>query len=512
MGNPPRPLPRPKPTRASDSDAVVIGAGFGGLAAALTLAEAGARVTLLEQLAYPGGCASTFRRQGHLFEAGATLFSGLHPQGLFGQWKQKHGMDVDFLFMEKPVHLLTPSFSLPIHRDRQRLQQTLLNLPGAPQEGLRRFFEAQRRVADPLWAVLEDPARLDLRDLGQWASHLKEAFSYAPVLRWAGRPLSDVLRWAGVDGFAPFRTFVDAACQITVQCSADEAEAPFALSAMDYFHRGTGHVVGGIGNLAWAMVRAIENLGGEVHFGRRVRRVEKSQGFWEVQARDEIHRAPVLLANLIPQQMNTILDTSVPSGKLDGLAKRVAEGWGAVMLYLVCKAPDDASSEAHHIEIVQNEDLPLVEGNHLFVSISGADEQERAGPGMRTLTVSTHVSGAELHALSPEEQGQKIQAIQNRMRQGLEHFLPQWMAGKKLELPASPRTFARFVGRPGGWVGGIPRRASLGTYAQAFRGALAPGLFLIGDSVFPGQSTLAVATSGIIGARQALRTGQLEAR
>ena len=59
-----------------DADTLVIGAGFGGLSAALHLADAGQRVVLCEALNYPGGCASTFRRDGLQFEAGATLFKG----------------------------------------------------------------------------------------------------------------------------------------------------------------------------------------------------------------------------------------------------------------------------------------------------------------------------------------------------------------------------------------------------------------------------------------------------
>jgi phytoene dehydrogenase-like protein len=74
-------------------DAIVIGAGFGGLGAALGLAERGARVCLLEALRYPGGCASTFTKvvrdaEGHAqtcrFDAGATVVSGLAPHQLFG--------------------------------------------------------------------------------------------------------------------------------------------------------------------------------------------------------------------------------------------------------------------------------------------------------------------------------------------------------------------------------------------------------------------------------------------
>ena len=56
------------------ADVVVIGAGFGGLSAALHFAEAGRDVVLFEALNYPGGCASTFERFGQRYESGATMF------------------------------------------------------------------------------------------------------------------------------------------------------------------------------------------------------------------------------------------------------------------------------------------------------------------------------------------------------------------------------------------------------------------------------------------------------
>jgi phytoene dehydrogenase-like protein len=66
-----------EPRDTSTFDVLVIGAGFGVLGAALSLAEQGARVCLCESLGYPGGCASTFQRGGFRFDAGATLLSGL---------------------------------------------------------------------------------------------------------------------------------------------------------------------------------------------------------------------------------------------------------------------------------------------------------------------------------------------------------------------------------------------------------------------------------------------------
>lgn len=55
--------------------AVVIGSGFGGLAAALRLRRRGYRVTVLEALDQPGGRARVFRRDGFTFDAGPTVIT-----------------------------------------------------------------------------------------------------------------------------------------------------------------------------------------------------------------------------------------------------------------------------------------------------------------------------------------------------------------------------------------------------------------------------------------------------
>jgi phytoene desaturase len=53
--------------------AVVIGSGFGGLAAAIRLGAKGYRVTVLEKLDGPGGRAKVFRDNGFTFDAGPTI-------------------------------------------------------------------------------------------------------------------------------------------------------------------------------------------------------------------------------------------------------------------------------------------------------------------------------------------------------------------------------------------------------------------------------------------------------
>ena len=59
--------------RDSRPHAVVIGSGFGGLAAAVRLGARGYRVTVLEKLDAPGGRAYVYRQDGFTFDAGPTI-------------------------------------------------------------------------------------------------------------------------------------------------------------------------------------------------------------------------------------------------------------------------------------------------------------------------------------------------------------------------------------------------------------------------------------------------------
>ena len=63
------------PAKAPRARAVVIGSGFGGLAAAVRLGARGYQVTVLERLDAPGGRAIVYRQDGFTFDAGPTIIT-----------------------------------------------------------------------------------------------------------------------------------------------------------------------------------------------------------------------------------------------------------------------------------------------------------------------------------------------------------------------------------------------------------------------------------------------------
>lgn len=481
----------------SKPDVVVIGAGFGGLAASLRLAELGADVVLCETLRYPGGCASTFTRSGYQFEAGATLFSGLGDGQLFSRWNDQWDLGVRFDPLDPLVELRTARWSLSVPPDPDVFVRRFCELPHADAGAVRAFFRTQRTVADALWQLFEDPSLLPPLSVSAFLRHLRRTPSYAPVLRWMGRPLADVVAEHGLRGWEPLRIYLDAVSQITVQASSAEAEAPFAMAAADYFFRGTGHVHGGIGSLAWAMTRAIERAGGKVVFSNRVRGLRRENGSWLVDTRRGELRAKTVVANVLPQSLSDMAPET--NGALGDVEASVESGWGAAMLYMVIGAAAIDGQDAHHLQLVDDERKPFIEGNHVFCSISAADEHERAPRGQRTVTVSTHVPMDKLQSLGDEDKGEYVASIQARMRDTIAARAPELFEHAVFEMTASPRTFARFTGRHLGYVGGVPRRAGWHHYRPRalWPRQAARGLYLVGDSVLLGQSTLAVALGGV---------------
>ena len=487
---------------SADVDTLIIGAGYAGLGAGLYLAEQGKSVAVCEMLKYPGGCAGTFYKGELGFEAGATLFSGFHEQGLFARWIQRHNMAVEFELLDPIIDFRTADWSIQISPDRQTTISRFCALPGAPEESIRRFFAYQHRIAQVLWPMFEDGDRIPPFNLKGLGWHAGRFWKYPQLWSVMNRSLWSVLESFGLTEFQPMVQYCNAACQITIQTSAREAEALFALSAMDYLFRGTGHIHNGIGQLGFAMVDAIRACGGEVTLSNRVKRLERDSNTWLVHTRAGTYRAQRVLANLLPGGIAKLVQDLPEPDLVQRYTDKLHQGWGAGMLYLLVKDHEGLPESAHHYQCIATHAPELREGHHIFCSLSGRDEREKCPEGFRTATVSTHIPmRTQLSLPDNAARAAYTRQVQDRMRATLQERLPEIHSAIETEHPGSPRTYQRFTGRPSGCVGGIPRTQGWHNYGGLLPTELYPDLWMIGDTAFPGQSTLATALGGIRVAR-----------
>jgi phytoene dehydrogenase-like protein len=134
----------------------------------------------------------------------------------------------------------------------------------------------------------------------------------------------------------------------------------------------------------------------------------------------------------------------------------------------------------------------LAETNSVFISLSDAEDETRAPKGHRAVTLSTHTAIAPWWQLK-ESDFQAYEARRNeyaeRMLAAAEQAIPGLRQAIRLCLPGTPVTFERFTRRPMGMVGGFAQE-SLFTARGPATGM--PNVWLVGDSIFPGQSTAGV--------------------
>jgi phytoene dehydrogenase-like protein len=147
----------------------------------------------------------------------------------------------------------------------------------------------------------------------------------------------------------------------------------------------------------------------------------------------------------------------------------------------------------HHQVVVQE---PLAEGNSVFLSLSPAWDDSRAPVGQCVMTLSTHTEFTPWWQLFEHDraayESRKAMYV-DQILAAAERVIPKLRDAAALILPGTPITFHRYTRRAWGWVGGFPQTHLL----RAWGPRLSPDLWMVGDSIFPGQSTAAVALGGM---------------
>jgi C-3',4' desaturase CrtD len=481
---------------------VVIGAGIGGLTCAALLRRAGHAVTVLEAQTYPGGCAGTFFWQGYRFDTGATLAGGFSEGGPHWQVAQQLGLTWP-VEPVRPIAWITHLPDGPAVRQWVDAAQWEAEWRSAF-PGSAPFWRRQARLADLAWDVTTRPFPWPPE---RSADLLTLARAIRPRTLGATPWLLRTMRHLLPPDDPALRLFVDANLLISAQTTADHANALYGSAALDLPRRGVSHVTGGIGALAETLVQWLRDHGGEVLFRQQVDQIVLRGGrAVAVQTNTAAERrrkgveipCDALIANLTPWGLARLLGEAAPSRLGRELRTRPVT-WGAFMLYVGAEAAALPALEADHHQVIGDAALPLGEGNSVFVSMSPPGDTSRAPAGMRAINLSTHTDIGRWWALRDAPGGKAAYealraAYTERMLASAEKAIPGLRQAARVILPATPVTYAHWTGRPLGMVGGFAQTSLLDARGP---GTGIPNVWLVGDSIFPGQSTAGV-TAGAL--------------
>ena len=141
-----RPVDPPPRQRLEEPDArphaVIVGSGFGGLAAAVRLGAKGYRVTVLERLDAPGGRAYVHRQDGFTFDAGPTIITA--PFLFEDLWKLC-GREMADDVMLKPMDpfyrlVFDDGETIDCHADLAAMEAEVVRICPSDLPGYRRFM------------------------------------------------------------------------------------------------------------------------------------------------------------------------------------------------------------------------------------------------------------------------------------------------------------------------------------------------------------------------------------
>ncbi|WP_254968808.1 C-3',4' desaturase CrtD [Cyanobium sp. CH-040] len=509
MRLPARPSPlRPAlqtPPADAPLDVVVVGAGIAGLTAAALLAREGLTVELLEAHRQSGGCAGTFRRGPYTFDVGATQVAGLEPGGSHARLFRHLGVTPPAATPLDPacvVHLADGGGPVRLWRDPQRWrEERQAHFPGS--EPFWRLCAALHRAnwefagRDPVL-----PPR-SLWDLGQTLRALGAGNLLSGPL--IASSVADLLRLSGCGGDTRLRRFLDLQLRLYSQEPAERTAALYGATvlAMGQEPLGLWHLHGSMQALSSQLETALAAGGGRLRLGHRLQRLRRAgNGLWELEATvgrqggDYRRLARDVVLAIPPQALPDLLGEQLPPGYGRRL-QTLPDPSGALVLYAAVPRRALAPATPAHLQ------FDGTSPGALFVSVS-QEGDGRAPAGQATLIASVFTEARPWFGLEPgayaAAKAETQAAIQAGLQQGLGLPPDAWLHA---EL-ATPRGFARWTGRPFGFVGGLGQRPGcFGPFGLASRTPL-PGLWLCGDSIHPGEGTAGVSLSALTACRQLL--------
>lgn len=249
--------------------AVVIGSGFGGLAAAVRLHARGYAVTVLEALDQPGGRARVFRQDGFTFDAGPTVITAPYLLDELFALVGRDPRDYFDLVAVDPFYriLFHDGSTFDYTGDDERLIENIRAISPRDVDGYRRLARQAERIFEVGYTGLADRPFHRLSEMLRVLPDMARLGSYRSVYGMVSRYIKD-------DRLRQALTFEP----LLVGGSPFRSTSIYLLIHWLERKWGVHYARGGTGSIIAAIVRLLDDLGVEVRLDAPVEEILVERG------------------------------------------------------------------------------------------------------------------------------------------------------------------------------------------------------------------------------------------
>lgn len=326
---------------------VVVGSGFGGLAAAIRLQAQGHAVTVVEKLDTPGGRARVFTQDGFTFDSGPTIITA--PWVIDELFALTGRTTADYVTLVQ----LDPFYNIRFedgsifryNGDAEALQAQVRTFCASDEPGYRRFRQQAGAIFDAGMPLIDKPFHT-IGSMVRALPAIVRTRAYRSVAAMANASLRDA-RLRQVFSFHP----------LLVGGNPFRASSMYALIHTLEQQWGVQFCMGGTGALVRALVRAFEDLGGTMRYGHEVEQLliatnGRARG---VQCNDnrELEADAVVFNGDVTQAYRKLFPHTMPAAtRIRRRARRLERLRHSMSLFVIYFGTDRRYPDLAHHEIL----------------------------------------------------------------------------------------------------------------------------------------------------------------
>jgi phytoene desaturase len=321
---------------------VVIGSGFGGLAAAIRQQAKGYDVTLLEMRDKPGGRAYVYEDKGFIYDAGPTIVTvPFVIDELFEVAGKKRDDYIQIVPCDPFYRIYFNDKSFFDYRGEQALLEAeIAKFSPDDVAGYREFLEYSRKIFDRAFTDLADHSFHSLWEMIKISPDLIKLRADRSVFAQVSRFIKDH-RLRQVFSFEP------------LLIGGNPLRSSSIYSMIHYLEKtwGVHFAMGGTGALVKGLVKLFEDIGGKVVLNCRAEEIEVTDGkVSAVRASGDIYPAEIVISN--GDVANTYRKLIKPEYRKKWTDRRLEKMRYAMSLFVVYFGTDRTYPNLPHHSIV----------------------------------------------------------------------------------------------------------------------------------------------------------------